>query len=301
MTNFDQNEQWERVNRRIDSLTDDDLKSFKRNDKAFNFATWAPSRFGVYYLKTMLTLMARALPEADLQLLDQVHNRTYGDPIFVRVKGREICLDYLQALHEAKYVGDVGRNVKRMVEIGAGYGRTCHTLLSLNPNVEEYVIIDLPGCLNLSRRYLKQVLEPQVYAKIKFVLNTECLDYFNEAPTVPTLALNCDSLGEMDKNVSRAYLDLIAQHADYFYSCNPIAKYDPICFEERDVNPEIIKDALSAGLLTSVIDVFDDDVVECHVDTYLEVMKPQASWSVMKHDLAELYSYYYHVIYSCPK
>ena len=41
-----------------------------------------------------------------------------------------------------------------VLEIGAGYGRTCHGLLS-NLHINEYTIIDLENMLEHSKEYLK--------------------------------------------------------------------------------------------------------------------------------------------------
>ncbi|PCI42186.1 MAG: hypothetical protein COB46_01355 [Rhodospirillaceae bacterium] len=298
MNKYIENAQWHRINNRIDEIDDLDMSTFKQNKSLFIFATWAPERFGIYYLKTLLSLMARNLSEADYKLLDKIKNRTFGAPLTTRVNGRDVCLDYMQAITEAKFIGDVGNQVQRIVEIGAGYGRTCHTLLSLYEHIDEYVIIDLHACLDLSKKYLSNVLSAEVFAKIRFVKNTECEEYFASTKAVPTLAVNCDSIGEMDKKVSRSYLSLIEQNADYFYSCNPVAKYLPSCFGEVDTDPDIVKDSLSAGLITEAINVFDDEVVQASIPTYLETLNPSKSWEVTRFKVAEMYTYYVHVLYT---
>lgn len=299
MHKLSENAQWSRIGRRIEALSDSDMATFKRKEGQFIFATWSPSKFGMYYLKAMLALMARSLTDEDLRRLDKISNRDFGAPITIRIKGRDICLDYLQALHECKYIGDIGLRVERVLEIGAGYGRTAHALLSLFPNIKEYTIIDLAPCLGLSQRYLQRVLPPPLYSKLRFVLNTECENSFvSTGARPPTLALNCDSLGEMRPEASRSYLELISRYADYFYSCNPVAKYDPKCMEEVGFDPTIAKDALSAGLLTDVIDIFDDESVIGRIEPYISVMKPHPSWRIMGHKLAEIYTYYVHVMYS---
>jgi len=294
---FKENAQWERINMRISNISEEEMKTFKRNEGLFIFATWSPVRFGVFYLKNILALMARNLSDDDLLLLDRITNRSYGNPITVRIKGRDICQDYMQALDEAKFMLETSQSVERIIEIGAGYGRTSHTLLSLNPNIEEYVIIDLAECMSLSRHYLERVLPAETFAKIRFVLNTDCKQYLEEADKKMTLAVNCDSLGEMEREVSASYLTLIEKHAGYFYSCNPVAKYDPACFEEGDFDASLAKDALEAGLLTAKINVFDDVAVEENIQPYLKAMKPDENWTIHNFSIAKMYTYYVHVLY----
>ena len=298
MPTFGENTQWKRINSRIEALSDEDMGSFKRNKKVQVFPTWSPEKFGIYYLKTMLMVAADHLDEYDFALLDKVTNRNFGNPITITVKGRDLCSDYLQSLYEAKFIDNIGQRVERMIEIGAGYGRTCHTMLCLNPNIAEYLIIDLAPCLSLARKYLKHVLSSEQFTKVRFILNTECKDYLDNNKDIETLAINSNGLGEMDQDVSRSYLNLIAKNAHYFYSCNSVAKYDPTCVEERDFDPAIAKDALNSGLLTDRINIFDDGIVGTYIPPYLEVMKPAASWVPIRHKRGEIQVYTAHVLYA---
>lgn len=298
MKSFTENKQWQRINERIKNISQTDLETFKRNEGFFIFATQSPKRFGMYYLKLFLSLMARNLTDADFLLLDKIENRLFGNPISIRARGRDICIDYLQALYEAKFIKTEIETTDRIIEIGAGYGRTCHTVLSLYSNITEYIIIDLEPCLNLAKKYLSNVLEENLFKKIKFIPNLFCDNELKKTENRNTLSINCDSLGEMDPEVSRAYLDIIHEHSCYFYSCNPVGKYDPTFVEEVDFNPAIAKDALSAGLLTDVINIFDDTAVSKLTPQYLEKLKPHPSWKTINHKIAELYSHYIHVVFS---
>ena len=295
---FGENAQWKRINSRIESLSDEDMESFKRNKKVQIFTTWSPENFAIYYLKTLLMVAADHLDEHDFALLDKITNRNFGNPITVSVKGRDLCSDYLQSLYEAKFVDKIGQRVGRMIEIGAGYGRTCHTMLCLNSNIAEYVIIDLAPCLSLARKYLKHVLSSEQFAKVRFILNTECKDYFDKNTDIQTLAININGLGEMDKDVSRSYLSLFAKNANYFYSCNSVGKYDPACVEEIGFDPALAKDSLKSGLLTDSINIFDDEVLGAYILPYVETMKPAPSWIPIRYKRGEMQVYTAHVMYS---
>jgi len=61
--------------------------------------------------------------------------------------------------------------VRHVLEIGAGFGRTAQTLVSLWDNLESYTIIDLPEVLTLSREYLKKIFGGggSKFCKLRFV------------------------------------------------------------------------------------------------------------------------------------
>jgi putative sugar O-methyltransferase len=79
---------------------------------------------------------------------------------------------------------------KKIVEIGAGFGRTCHVLLTMNDSIEEYIIIDLPQMIELSKIYLKKVI-PNNFFKIKFI---SCEDIKEFYKTPSDLVININSL-----------------------------------------------------------------------------------------------------------
>ena len=107
------------------------------------------------------------------------------------------------------------------MEIGAGFGRTCHTLLTLCPAIEEYIIVDLEPMLRLSRAYLQRVV-PR--ANIRFISNSDekALETLNA-----DLAINIDSFQEMPPAVIAFYMTQVVQRAVRFYCKNPVGKYSP--------------------------------------------------------------------------
>ena len=93
-----------------------------------------------------------------------------GNPISVRIDNVEICMDYFQAVDEATFISkNIDLSEKRVLEIGPGYGRTVHTLLSLNPNISEFYLLDLTPCLKLSQRYLENTLPKKLSQKIVYI------------------------------------------------------------------------------------------------------------------------------------
>ena len=91
-----------------------------------------------------------------------------GNPPTINFMDREISLDYLLSIEECNFCEDKLNQSRIICEIGAGFGRSCHSILSLF-DVEEYIIIDLPEMIELSKTYLSAVLNINQFKKIKFI------------------------------------------------------------------------------------------------------------------------------------
>ncbi len=91
--------------------------------------------------------------------LDKLAEPEIGNPPRVLRNGRLISQDLANSALEAQSIlaGLPEKpGVKRVGELGAGYGRNAHVLLSLLPGVR-YVVIDIPPALYVSQRYLSSV------------------------------------------------------------------------------------------------------------------------------------------------
>ena len=73
-------------------------------------------------------------------LLSKIKHQNFGSPPTIRFKDYDVSLDYLLGLEEFAFCSDVLIKTDSVCEIGAGFGRTCHTLLSLS-NIKNYTII----------------------------------------------------------------------------------------------------------------------------------------------------------------
>jgi len=91
--------------------------------------------------------------------LQQLTEPETGNPLRLHRQGRLISQDLANSALEAQSIlgGLPGTDgIKRIGELGAGYGRNAHALLSLLPKVR-YVVIDIPPALYVSQRYLSEV------------------------------------------------------------------------------------------------------------------------------------------------
>ncbi len=166
--NFQASRQWERIqNRWITEDAGADLTQLKSDSRNFKLSLWDPSTNGVRYLKTLAYNLGMALtPPQELARISRTPpNREVGGPTTVRCQGETLCLDYLQATFEVGFIeSEIDLDGARVLEIGAGYGRTCHMIMS-NHDLSGYCIVDLKNTLELSRAYLREVLdEPPLQA-----------------------------------------------------------------------------------------------------------------------------------------
>ncbi len=161
---------WKSINKKY--ITEEkikDLSNFKSSGINFKISLWNPKSNGLRYLKTLIYNLCASLSEKNWIQILKIRNRHIGNPITIKFKNQEICLDYLQAIYEFEFIE---KNLLidnfKILEIGAGYGRTCHTILSNNLKINSYYILDLKNCLELSRKYLSNVLIKSVFKKIHF-------------------------------------------------------------------------------------------------------------------------------------
>lgn len=294
---FQASPQWELISRNwVPEDAAVDLSRFKSDERNFNISLWNPAANGVRYLKTLAYNLATQLGEDDWAALRRVHNRELGDPVTVRWQGETVCLDYLQAVLE---VGFIQRSVDlagaRVLEIGAGYGRTCHTLLS-NHDIAEYWIVDLPNTLSLSRAYLREVLDDKQFARMMFVAVDDIDEALRRARF--DLCVNIHSFAEMMPETVRAYLDLIDEKCRAFYAKNPIGKFLDKRIDGEFKGSEPIRMALATGPLRQVLDIFDSEAVDNAIPAFVEAYRPGENWTCAAHGRALPWSYFWQAVFT---
>jgi putative sugar O-methyltransferase len=296
---FQASKQWERIHR--DWVTEDaadDLTNFKSDRRNYNISLWDPTANGIRYLKTLVFDFGVRLEPADWARIEQIKNRDVGNPVTVRCNGKTLCLDYLQASLELGFIEKaVDLPGRRVLEIGAGYGRTCHAILS-NYDIESYHIVDLANTLALSRRYLREVLDDDQFAKIRFVE----VDGIGEVLDGPRfdLCINIHSFTEMTPEVVKAYLGLIDQKCAAFYVKNPVGKFLDKSVDGHFKGAEAVQLAMQTGPLRRVLDIFDSEAVDAAVPEFIEAYLPGDGWSCVADARAVPWSYFWQAVYSKP-
>ena len=292
---YAQSDLWKQINQTaLSEVALRDLCDFKSNRVNFRIALWDPQTNGMRYLKTLLYVLASNTSEVNWRRLKKVNNRHIGQPITVTVAGEAVCMDYLQAVHELDFVESrLSLDAARILEIGAGYGRTCHTFLSAS-SVAQYTIVDLENCLHLSREYLRAVLDPSSFSKVRFLPAQELPSLASEGFD---LGINIDSFAEMDLSVVKAYLEFIRTHCDFVYVKNPTGKYLNKSLDNHSQGEGAVQLALSMGPLHDIIEIFDSQSVHQQVSNFLRAYQPGPEWTCLADGWALPWSYYWQALY----
>ncbi len=134
------------------------LKNFKSTFGRF-LAAYEPHN--PRYFEALHHVYWSALEKRDKwNLLPTLEEPGLGQNDTVLVRGRRVSMDLLQSVDELYRIVEVmgwNQNDKvTLAEIGAGYGRFAHVVLSAMPNARFYVF-DLPESLLLAQYYLTQL------------------------------------------------------------------------------------------------------------------------------------------------
>ncbi len=187
-------------------------------------------------------------------ILNKIEEPELGAPFSVMVNGRRITQDLLNSILEydsmRQGVGDF-EEVKEVLEVGAGYGRTAFVIRSLHPHVN-YTIADIPPALYVSQRYLSEMFKGQnVFryrkgadidtaseewrsARMRFITPAQ-LQKLSGVKADLFLAVDC--LHEMRKDVIDVYFGRAhALASKMYYKCwkETTIPYDKITLREHD-------------------------------------------------------------------
>lgn len=91
-----------------------------------------------------------------------------GKPLVLHYKGSVVTVELLMSVIELNSPNSITNFLKdgiSVLEIGAGYGRVAHLLLSKFPYIN-YSIVYIPQTLEISKYYLKTIL-PNAAIKFK--------------------------------------------------------------------------------------------------------------------------------------
>ena len=253
--------QWENLSKIFSSF---DIETFRRvgglNDR---LASWRADENSLRYYKSLmfefwhyLENLASNISQGQnytvVDLLKKIPNQNIGSPVTISIENRDVSLDYLLACEEHLFLHGHLSESSNICEIGAGFGRTAHTLLCLN-DVQTYTIIDIPELLKLSKCYLRRVLPEKQFKKLNF-----CKDTDYEMIAAQDIVINIASMQEMPKQVCLDYLNWISNNANLFFTKNMMGKYNAAdmginisCAKELDI-------AMKMGLITNTYSAFNN-------------------------------------------
>lgn len=276
------------------NINDDFFANFREpHNPANRFSTWPPKEPTFRYYLTLVFNEVRKKERHFFDNYRKIGNTLLGQPLCVSANGVQVNLDYLTCLEEFDFLS---KSIKlntllSVVEVGAGFGRTAHTLLSLCPNIKKYTIIDLGPMLNLSSGYLERV-SPENFGKLDFVEAENCDDWRNVSAD---LAINIDSFQEMPQQTVGNYMSNLFAQVPWVYIKNPVCKYPPGLL---GIDPTVNKhDVFSLGLMNQVANIFDETELLDLRKTYAHAYQPSTDHEIIDSCPSDLFAYYQHVLY----
>jgi putative sugar O-methyltransferase len=282
------------------NIDNDFINSFRKPGGAnARLAAWDPYDKSMRYYKFLLYNSACAKNQTFFEAYKKIKNVNIGQPVSVNIGGCNINIDHLFAVEEVLFIQDTLKNeIKSVVEIGAGFGRTCQALLCIEPTIEIYTIIDLPEVLNLSKAYLRNAI-PEFFHKIEFI---DCnSDFFKDRAA--DLAINIDSFQEMMPATIDKYMKDVISNCHAFYSKNPTGKYSPSNVGLQNVKPEQLIDVYSLGYCREVFDLFNEAALDRAAKNYLAAYLPPSdfgalgTWRLVADQAMAMFPQYHHALY----
>jgi putative sugar O-methyltransferase len=164
-------------------------------------AAWTRLHRWTYTIATRL-LWEVALKEGSRDVL-ALAEPTLGAPFPVRWRGRLISQDLANTSLEMASIEEAleGRSPKHVVEIGAGYGRTAHAILSCYPDAS-YTVVDIHPAIDISHWYLRTLFPDRDLTFIDAELGVP-------HPVPFDLAISISSLQEMTLQQVTEYLRMV--------------------------------------------------------------------------------------------
>ena len=288
-----------------------DLVDF-RNSGGQNsrLAHWEPREPTLRWFRSYLQLAAESMPPDERTVLAHLANIGLGNPVTVVVATNpmqptmsELNLDYLYAAEETAFLqrglqsmGGGQPAIRYVIELGAGFGRTAHVMLSAFENIERYKIVDLPETLSLSRLYLSNVLPTTLFEKLQFVNAADTGSLFPPDQRLPDLAIQIDGLQEMDESTIDHYFERVFTKAQFVFLSNPVGKYLPQVAGIQGVPPQVIEQVLNLGRCHVVLDPWNATDLEAARPDYLSAYTPEG-YDILLDEASRLRPLYQHVLF----
>ena len=294
---------WSDITTTLFSNIDDDFVNSFRLPGGANarLAAWDPYDKSMRYYKFLLYNTARSKSSEFFEAYRRIESVNIGNPVSVNIDGCDINIDHLFAVEEALFIRSaIESEIRSVVQIGAGFGRTCQTLLSVNPLIDLYTIIDLPEVLNLSKLYLKKAI-PELINKVEFI---DCRSNVPKGMTAD-LAINIDSFQEMTPVAIDGYMRDIISTCKAFYCKNPTGKYLPNIVGLQNISQEKLEDVYSLGYCRDVFDLYNDKALNRAAQHYLMAYMPPTpekcddggQWRLVAEEAMIMFPYFHHALY----
>lgn len=276
------------------------LANFREPGNANNrLAAWDPFDKSMRYFKFLFFHQLQTKDAEFFSNYAKIGDTSLGNPVTLKAaSGQEVNLDHFFAVEEFSFLRENMplKNVRHIIEIGAGFGRTAQALLRLVETLDKYTIIDIPEVLALSSQYLESVLDKESFQKLDFVNAFSLAKSSASFPKVD-LVINIDSFQEMPRETVKYYFDRVIKDAAYFYSKNAVGKYMPESVGIYGVKKEQLLDVFSLGLSTDVIDIFSQEELKLARKKHVLEYQPSGMFKAIAQEPLGIFPYYQNVLY----
>ena len=169
-----------------------------------------------------------------MHLADSLSEPEEGNPILVSSGGQNASQDLANSLIEyySMSEGVSFHQIKRVLEIGGGYGRNAYVILKNNPDIQ-VTLVDIPPALYIAQRYLSSVFKDRrvfkmrdfsSYEEVRSELESASIVFLmpHQLSLMPQgrfdLSMNVSSFGEMGLNQIKQYFEELERiTSKYFY------------------------------------------------------------------------------------
>tara|TARA_R110001592_G_scaffold175969_2_gene415362 strand:- start:34 stop:861 length:828 start_codon:yes stop_codon:yes gene_type:complete len=195
-----------------------------RNDIALKYMTSTQKGWLDYNSPNSKEGISEYYEDAVNKLKVKIHHTDFllGNPSYIEKENKIITQDLITTAEEFDIFSksiDV-ENIKTVVEIGVGYGRTtCYFLRSM-PKIKDYYIVDIPPAIDLSYEYSQEVLDTADSNKITKIKPEQLRDFLTKNKIKVDCFIAMSSINEMTGNYVKYYLDIIDDFGKYFYYKN---------------------------------------------------------------------------------
>jgi hypothetical protein len=233
------------------------------------------------------------MPKRFFEVLSKIPHREIGDPVSIRYAGQTVDIDYALSADECLFLEANKVTPATVIEVGAGFGRTAHAILSNFDSVSQYHIVDLPEVLQLSRLFLSEALNPDQYAKLRF---HDAFGNWKELGESDfDLFINIDSFQEMDREIVFEYEKFLMAKSKLQYLKQPIGKYRPEEFEIPASKKR--SDVLDLGLSTEVFTLCDEDAYREQLARHLKNYSFSGKYELIAHSRCSFFHFYEHALF----
>lgn len=154
-----------------------------------------------------------------LELCSSLEEPELGNPIRVHYSGKLVSQDLATSVVEiTEFVGPwkrrFGDKPFSVLEVGGGYGRLAHAMLSTQ-NVSQYYVVDIPPALHVSRWYLERLFPDKVIFDFRPFKNVRsCRAEMKKADIIFLLPHQIEQIGKEAIDISVAVSSLHEMRLD---------------------------------------------------------------------------------------